>query len=383
MGGVQSSLQEILSHLRGVPFAPPPILPPSVSNFPPSSQQQQSWTASPPFNSTSPNPAASSSAFPSNFLASFSPSAPNPLSAFPSLQEHLHLPDLRQLPSASINASSSYAPPPRPPSPARSDSSVEAGELPSSALIAPLSSIHSLAEAASEREHEPETLKKRDLDELNETTGSAPKRVKFGEVSTEGEKPEQLDQEVGLARGQLHNFTSSLQAGVVTDEEARRLHQIYCEPLFFLSCALSQSFLIFLPCSSGQGVERTSFSQSSILRSTRTRSSSSRVFSAASSTDHPFRPRRMKQEHPFCFSAICYVGASVEDNGGELSNHLSTRPSSLTPLYFPKVPSPRSSANSGITSSSRRCRLFSAKLSKSEPSKPSVRPSSVFLVGPG
>jgi hypothetical protein len=136
-------------------------------------------------------------------------------------------------PSASSASSASHAPPPaRPPSPARSDdASSDAGEeLPPSGLVAPLSSIHRLAEAASVRQHEPST--KRAAEKSGGPSlvgGPASKRVKFGEVSFKHPAPrvEEVSSESGLSRGQIHTYRSSLEAGIVTDEEARRLHEIY------------------------------------------------------------------------------------------------------------------------------------------------------------
>jgi len=255
---VQSALSEILAHIRGNPMPPPPV-PSLLTRHPRQLQQQQPWNASPPLVPPPSYPTPNSSSFPSNFLTSFnhyqSPSqassSTQPASNFQTIQQQLpyprpalqppptHLAPIRHLPAIPINAiasSSSYPPQqPPPPSPARSDASSDAGgELPPSALLAPLSSIQSLAEAASEREHAPESLKKRVLAETlgNEhARGSASKRVKFGEASSRGAKPEQLNPEGegGLARGHVHTFTSCLDAGLISDEEARNLHRIYCE----------------------------------------------------------------------------------------------------------------------------------------------------------
>lgn len=119
----------------------------------------------------------------------------------------------------------------RPPSPARSDdASSEAGEeLPPSGLLAPLSSILRLAEAASVRAHEPSPKRPIEPTDARPQDGPPSKRVKFGQVSSRpaGRKADDLVNEGVLSRGQVHMFTSCLEAGVITDDEARRLHEVY------------------------------------------------------------------------------------------------------------------------------------------------------------
>ncbi|KAL7409659.1 hypothetical protein BDY24DRAFT_402566 [Mrakia frigida] len=295
MGGVQSALSEILAHIRGVPMPPPSI--PSLLY--PRQPQQQPWNASPPLMSPPSHPTPSSSSFPANFVTSFShyqtpsltsPQPPSPFQNQPSLSyppptlqpPPTHLAPIRHLAPMPVNAtassSSSYPPPLRPSSPARSDASSDAGgELPPSALLAPLSSIQSLADAASEREHAPERSKKRDLGESNDNAvaGGSVKRVKFGDVTSRGVKPEPLNPEGGLERGQVHTFTSCLEAGLISDEEARSLHRLYWGG--------ADQFLS--------------------------------VFDPKVDTYE-----KMKREHPFCFSAICYVASSIEDSGGPISD---------------------------------------------------------------
>lgn len=84
------------------------------------------------------------------------------------------------------------------------------------------------------RAHEPSSSTKRPSDGAGARLGEgSSKRVKFGTVSTSRPSSSthkgdaDLANEGALSRGQVHTFTSCLEAGLVKDDEARRLHHVY------------------------------------------------------------------------------------------------------------------------------------------------------------